>query len=343
MFDFSIIIPAYNVESYIVGTLESICRNNLENTEIIIIENGSQDKTRELIEQYIEQMKIEHYKIIYQENKGVSCARNIGIDHAQGDYLIFCDGDDLCEQNMIDTISILRENDVDMLVWRYQVLQNGRYEATHKEFMDKVFTNENALRSFLLDGYRIRMGSFAVKKEFLDNAGIRFTEDCAIAEDMEFIYKCLAKAEKVTLLNDILFTYLKRAGSAMYTFDLRRFQAPDAMERVRDFVEENTPLKSDRILVEYICNGLYLLHSIYSFDACIQYLNSWKSAHFFLEAYYEKFNRIENRIRIKAKEVQMLPPVITPKKLRLFSQSRRLYVYYYVLKNFIKKGGKKRT
>ncbi len=338
MFDFSIIIPAYNVENYIVKTLESVCKNNLENTEIIIIENGSQDNTRELIEQYLKQMQIEHYKIIYQENKGVSCARNIGIDHAQGDYLIFCDGDDLCAENMIDTISPLRENGVDMLVWRYQVLQNGRYEAAHKEFADKVLTNENALRSFLLDGYRIRMGSFAVKKEFLDKAGIRYTEDCAIAEDMEFIYKCLAKAEKVVTLNDILFTYLKRSGSVMYTFDLRRFQAPDAMKRVSDFVEENAPLKSDRVLVEYIRNGLYLLHSIYSFDACIQYLDSWKSANSFLKTYYEEFNRIESNIRIKAKEVQIIPPVITSKKLRLFCQSRRLYVYYYVLKMLIKRG-----
>lgn len=338
MFDFSIIIPAYNVEKFIVNTLESVCKNNLENTEVIIIENGSQDKTRELIEQYFAKRQIKHYRIIYQENKGVSCARNIGIEHAQGDYIIFCDGDDLCADNMIDTISSLKDNGEDMLVWRYQVSQNGKYEATHKEFQEKVLTNENALRCFLLDGCRIRMGSFAVKKEFLDKAGIRYTEDCAIAEDMEFIYKCLAKAEKVVTLNDILFTYLKRSGSVMYTFDLRRFQAPDAMKRVSDFVEENTPLKSDRVLVEYIRNGLYLLHSIYSFDACIQYLDSWKSANSFLKIYYEEFNRIESNIRIKAKEVQMLPPVIASKKLRLFCQSRRLYVYYYVLKMLIKRG-----
>lgn len=338
MFDFSIIIPAYNLENYIVKTLESVCKNNLENTEIIIIENGSQDRTRELIQQYFAKIRIEHYRIIYQQNKGVSAARNIGIDHAQGNYIIFCDGDDLCADNMIDTISSLKENEVDMIVWRYQVLQNGKYEATHKEFQEKVLTNQNALRSFLLDGYRIRMGSFAVKKQLLVESGIRFTEDCAIAEDMEFIYKCLAKAERVLTLNDILFTYLKRMGSVMYTFDLRRFQAPDAMERVYNFVEKRTSLRSDKVLVEYLRNGLYLLHSIYSFDACIQYLDSWKSANSFLKTYYKEFRRIEDHIKLKGKEVQMLPLVIASKKLRLFCQSRRLYVYYYVLKMWIKKG-----
>ena len=338
MFDFSIIIPAYNVENYIVKTLESVCKNNLENTEIIIIENGSQDKTRELIEQYLAKTQIEHYRIIYQQNQGVSVARNIGIDQAKGDYVIFCDGDDLCAENMIDIISPLRQSGVDMLVWRYQVSQNGKYEATHKEFQEKILNNQNALRSFLLDGYRIRMGSFAVKKEFLDKAGIRFTEDCAIAEDMEFIYKCLAKSERVLTLNDILFTYLKRTGSVMYTFDLRRFQAPDAMERVCNFVEENTSLERDRMLVEYLRNSLYLLHSIYSFDACIQYLDSWKSANSFLKTYYREFARIEDNIRIKKNEIQMLPPVITPKKMRLFCRSRKLYVYYYVLKMWIKRG-----
>ena len=101
----SIIIPAYNVEKYIGATLESICRNKLDNVEIIVVDDGSTDNTRQTVEECLERLNPPHYKVIRQENKGVSVARNTGIDNAVGKYLIFCDGDDLCYPNLVEAIT----------------------------------------------------------------------------------------------------------------------------------------------------------------------------------------------------------------------------------------------
>ena len=97
----SIIIPAYNVEKYIGATLESICKNKLDDVEIIVVDDGSTDNTRQTVEECLESLNPPHYKIIRQENKGVSAARNTGIDNAVGKYLIFCDGDDICYPNLV--------------------------------------------------------------------------------------------------------------------------------------------------------------------------------------------------------------------------------------------------
>ena len=118
--------------------------------------------------------------------------------------------------------------------------QNGSWNVSQKEFDSTVILNKDVLKKFLLEENRIRIGSFAVKRELIENNDISFTAGCAIAEDIEFIYKCLAKASSVYLMNDILYTYVKREGSAMHEYNINKFQAPAAIERVYDYVSKNT-------------------------------------------------------------------------------------------------------
>ena len=84
----SIIIPAYNVEEYIGATIESICKNKLDRLEIVVIDDGSTDNTRQTIEECLERLNPPHYRIIGQDNKGVSAARNVGIDNAVGNHTV---------------------------------------------------------------------------------------------------------------------------------------------------------------------------------------------------------------------------------------------------------------
>lgn len=331
MIDFSIIIPAYNLEQCIVKTLESICKNNLESTEIIVVDDGSTDGTKQLAEDFLLLQQIPHYQVISQENQGVSSARNIGIAKANGEYLIFCDGDDLCSEHLIETINKYKNESFDMLVWRYYILQGTDPKKSQEKFIQDILHNNTALKSFLLEGNRIRLGSFAVRKALLEKNAIGFAESCAIAEDIEFMYKCLSVSKDVRTINDILFTYVKRVGSAMNTFDWKRFQAPPAIRRIYDYVKSNTNILEDSEMADYLQNGLYLLHSIFSFDACIQYLNGWKEAVAFTRKYFAEYVEIENEIKSAVKNMKIKPAIFSKKKIILFGLSRKLYVYYYVL------------
>lgn len=134
--DLSIIIPAYNVENYIENCLESILNQKTKyNIEVIVINDGSKDKTYELICNYKNDNRI---KIINQENKGFSGARNVGIDNAVGKYIMFVDSDDILLNNSINKLlDIAFKYNVD-------VVQGGyKYFNSEKIIDEVIYENMN--------------------------------------------------------------------------------------------------------------------------------------------------------------------------------------------------------
>ena len=334
---FSIIIPAYNVEKYIKNTLNSVCANQLEHTEIIVIDDGSKDNTLHEIEECMKQNNPPHYKIITQDNQGVSAARNQGIEQASGQFLIFCDGDDLCKNNMIETLDNYISQDWDMLVWRYDITQDGvKTQISQNEFKEKVLYQPQILSSFLVGGNRIRLGSFAVRSEFLKKTGIRYTVGCVLSQDVEFIYKCLSRTKKVVLMDDILFTYAKRSGSVMYKYNMNRFEAPRVVMRIAEYVQNNTDLMENEEICDYLNNGYLIQHSIFAFDSCITYLNK-DNLKTFWEQYENTYSDVEKAIQKAASDMKRDPIVLPRKRVRLFCLNRKLYVYVMLMYHKLKK------
>ena len=110
----SIIIPAYNAQSYIERAIESALRQTYDDIEIIIINDGSTDKTGEIIEEYSQ--KHTNIKVISTDNGGVSRARNIGIDNSSGEYIVFLDADDeLLPYSVENMVECLIEADADIV------------------------------------------------------------------------------------------------------------------------------------------------------------------------------------------------------------------------------------
>ena len=98
----SIIIPAYNIENYIVRCLDSLLNQTYKNLEVIVVDDGSSDNTGKIIDDYAS--KYENIKVIHKKNAGVSAARNSGIDVANGDYIGFVDGDDTVDKEMFEVL-----------------------------------------------------------------------------------------------------------------------------------------------------------------------------------------------------------------------------------------------
>ena len=89
----SIILPVFNEEKYIKQTLDSLINQDFTDFEVIVVDDGSTDSTLQITEKTLKNSSLS-YKIIHQENSGVSSARNKGIHHAEGEYIVFLDGDD---------------------------------------------------------------------------------------------------------------------------------------------------------------------------------------------------------------------------------------------------------
>ena len=201
----SIIVPVYNVEKYIDKCLRSLTQQTLQDIEIIIVNDGTQDKSEDIIEKYVKDnpTKIKYYK---KENGGLSSARNYGLEYATGEYIAFLDSDDYVETNMYEEMYILaKKENAEMVecdfVWEWEygkkILDKRRDYKTKEEIMKKP---------------RVVAWNKIYKREILNKYKIRFPEGL-IYEDMEFFYKLLPHLNKISYINKYFIHYTQREDS----------------------------------------------------------------------------------------------------------------------------------
>ena len=118
----SIIVPVYNVEPYIETCIQSLIRQTMGNIEVILVDDGSTDRSGELCDQYAE--ADERIRVIHKQNGGLSSARNAGISAAKGEYLLFVDSDDYVSASLVEkTVSCAEQNQADVVVFDYQEIE----------------------------------------------------------------------------------------------------------------------------------------------------------------------------------------------------------------------------
>lgn len=123
------IVPAYNAEDYIGETIQSVMEQSYGNWELLLVDDGSTDRTKEVIQKYLDDPRIKYF---YKKNGGQGSARNLGIKKAQGDYLAFLDADDLWDVDKLETqIKVFSENEVSLVFTKLRRIdQNGKYHNT---------------------------------------------------------------------------------------------------------------------------------------------------------------------------------------------------------------------
>ena len=211
----SVVVPVYNTEKYLDETLESILKQTLKDIEIICVDDGSTDKSLEILEKYAKDD--ERIKILKQENKGAGIARNLGMSIATGYYITFLDSDDIYELNMLEKLycKAILEN-LDIVVCRVDL-----YDEKDKEIKDAQWTIHDNLmpekRPFKsVDVEKNFFMTFVFwpwdklyKKEYIDNLDIKFS-DFRTTNDLFFVAAAILKADKINFIDDILVHHTKR-------------------------------------------------------------------------------------------------------------------------------------
>ena len=114
----SVVIPVYNVESYLRQCMDSVVNQTYRNLEIVCVNDGSPDRSIDILREY--EQKDKRIKIIEIENQGLSGARNVGTAHCTGDYLIYLDSDDWIDFDTVEVaLKAVTEYDVDIVLWNY--------------------------------------------------------------------------------------------------------------------------------------------------------------------------------------------------------------------------------
>ena len=247
----SIIVPAYNVEKYLRRCLDSLVHQTYPYLEILVIDDGSTDGTRGIIEEYVSRFAGKVF-LSAQENAGQAAARNNGISYATGDYIGFVDADDFVSPRMYEyLIQEAEEKDCDLVTCGYygcddetgeiQVYQAG----CRGEFDQSIFENPEILR--LNAPYPWNK---LYRKELLENAGFAFPEGI-IFEDLAAVFPLFLSAKKVGRVHEKLYYYIKgRKGGTMSTFDQRHMQILDALKIVDEkFIEKGAFEKFQEILL----------------------------------------------------------------------------------------------
>ena len=197
----SVIVPIYNKELYLEECLESIINQTLKSIEIILVDDGSPDNCPQLCDAYAE--KHDQIRVIHQENKGLSGARNTGIDHAKGEYIAFVDSDDLWSIHFLESLyRALKEHDADISQCRWEYMHGDELkEAYDPDAKCTCFTGREMLANLFIQtgAYYVVAWNKLYKKELFEN--IRYPEG-RIHEDEATTHKLLYCASKVVELDD---------------------------------------------------------------------------------------------------------------------------------------------
>lgn len=202
----SIIVPVYNVERYLKDCLDSLVKQTWKDIEIIIINDGSTDGSAAICESYLSDSRVVYR---YQENAGVSAARNLGLSLATGDYIGFVDSDDWLE---LDAMERLQGETADIVLFNYfrgdrkhiEPLTDGVYsrEALFPKMIGYI--DENGEISYISHAVYMRL----FKKKLIEENYIRFNPQYQNGEDLLFAYEATMKAEMISVrCSDYLYHY----------------------------------------------------------------------------------------------------------------------------------------
>ena len=182
----SIIIPTYNRERFLFNCLKSLFEQIHRPLEIIIVDDGSKDKTYETVQECIKKFSSKEFKIIYfyQNNSGAPSARNRGIRESTGDWLQFLDSDDHLESNKISIqLNSLKKNNAELAVCDHKVFNKNN----KKSFI--IRSNGNLLLK-VANGHSIFTGAALISREIIKK-GILWNESLFREQDKEFLFNIL--------------------------------------------------------------------------------------------------------------------------------------------------------
>lgn len=312
----SVIIPVYNGEEYIGDTLDSVISQDFDDYEIIVIDDGSTDNSSKIIMEKLDNTDVPS-KLIYQENMGVSVARNGGISIAKGDYLVFVDGDDYIKPNHLSTLynpdydfSLIQyvEKDGDKLSEPFTI---DKDELTVHEFMEMELKMQMPFKFFQL----------IYKRSIIKNNRIFFEPFVVYGEDTEFAHKVLSRGDKIHISNEVTYYYNQHEDSAINTSNYKRFQVICAFERVAEYLNKTD--KKDLINLIYTSripraifgNMNYFFYNSYDFDETMSIMEEYD--------FFNKLSKFEGDFKFKL-------------KVKLFLKNPRLYYKIWrLLKNSI--------
>lgn len=260
----SFIVPIYNVENYIKECIDSIIEQSIDSKEIILIDDGSTDKSLDIVKKYYK--KYPYVKLIIQENKGLAETRNIGIQNSSGEYIYFIDSDDYIvgDDIICKMYSMCKKYDLDLIRGKYIYLDDKTKTTFHrklgnhnKKIYNRIISGTEYLKKTIDDDdYEVVVVLGLYKREFLIKNEVKFRKG-VYYEDNEFTLKVLLNAKKMMQIDDVFYYYRLRENSITRSYSLDK--AINILKNI-DFMREYiNSLNLDDVSIKYSYKTLSIL------------------------------------------------------------------------------------
>ncbi len=251
----SVLVPVFNVEDYLEECLESVLNQSLMPFEVLLAYEESRDRTLEISVSYA--ARYDMVKIVEQQAKGLSAARNTGLDHATGDYIVFIDSDDFISENMLAVLhDAITRTGADMVKCGIQLYFNESRTQRMKGIQDTELVmqdKETFFRAFFHKQLNPGVCNAIYRRELFD--GVRFFEG-KLVEDTFVAPHLLMASKKIVTIPDPLYCYRQREGSIMHSFDDRHFDILESKEQLKQVLMDNG-------LFESLQNDLYVWYGFH--------------------------------------------------------------------------------
>lgn len=242
----SVIMPIYNASDYLRPAMDSVIYQTLREIEIICIDDGSTDRSLEILREY--QKSDDRIRIVTETNAGPGLARNNGIGRARGEYVAFLDADDFFEPSFLETLyERAKKDDLDVVIARYDIYNSRRAvftkadEGDHADiFVDGVVTSKNEHPDFILSSTTGSAWNKMFRRSFITKKELYFLPDVRVYEDVYFTVTAFSLAERIGKVGEVLMhhrIYSEQARNKLLRKNYK--QIPFVFSKIREFLMKN--------------------------------------------------------------------------------------------------------
>lgn len=242
----SVIVPIYNVEDYLARCVDSIIGQSYKNLEIILVDDGSTDNSRLLVDQYKE--KDSRIISVHKNNGGLSSARNEGLKIANGYYVCFIDSDDFISDHFIENLyTVIIVNNCDIAFCNYFSFSNENEIRYSNHISNHVYNNRKEIMNNFFNkncGYSVVAWNKLYKKSLFND--INYPEEL-IYEDEATTYKLFYKSNKIVFHDEVLYFYFQRAESITNSnLKAKNISVIDRLSEIVQFYNQNLDYEFER-------------------------------------------------------------------------------------------------
>ncbi|MBQ4323494.1 MAG: glycosyltransferase [Clostridia bacterium] len=236
----SVVVPVYNGSRFVPGIIDCLDQQTMTSFEVVFVNDGSQDDTISVLDGLMKEAYSFPIKVIHQENRGVSAARNAGLRASIGDYICFVDVDDMISADYLEVLcQTLQSAGVRVAVGN---ITRDMADLSPAEAEVQEYSSVEFLREFLYRGIRFSVCACMFARECFEEKNLSFPEGFRYSEDVYLLWQLFASEERIAEIKRKIYYYYDNPASAMNKgLDLERMDAIVLMKKLEGILAEAAP------------------------------------------------------------------------------------------------------